>query len=77
VVPRNISYIKLSQRNEYYIELSQRNVYYRVPSVSYQSDIPVQLAIEINLSNIAIQLATKCYQPYISWLGAPHRKHFC
>jgi hypothetical protein len=51
-----------------------RNVRYIVPGVRYKSDILVQLAIEINTSHgdIAIQLAKKHYQPYISWLGATH-----
>ena len=54
----------------------QRNVCYIVPGARYKSDIPDHLATENNLRNIAVQLATKCYQPYISWLSATHRDLF-
>jgi len=44
--------------------------------VGYKSNIPIQLATEDNMSNIAGQLAIKHYQAYISWVSATHPNLF-
>jgi hypothetical protein len=50
---RYIEHVGHTKEIYVYVELYQRNVCYIMLGVSYQSNIPVQLAIENNKSNIA------------------------